>query len=532
MHADDQNIIDVRQTAGANLKLVKNVWIHPNNHYREIWNVLITIFLLYNGLVIPVRIAFDLEESFDAFIFDRIIDACFVIDVIINFETGIPNDDKYGETVIMERERVHSLYLRSWFPLDFISSVPLEVILLYGFGISVSGGETRSPKLLRSLVRLVLKSARMARMVKSFRVIKMFSSFEEHSLVGLDTADLIRFIVLIIFMLHWCACIFYYLDNNSCSDGDDRSIFTQLNMEMLPFMDKYVASLYWAMATVLTIGYGDVSALCTATRIFSLFVMFVGTVGYAYGISMVMGMMQKRREQNREFKELMSSVDGYAKFRNLPNGLRNEVKEYFTFVNARNEFIHEKIILDQLTPELRKHVLHHVNHELIQSVSLFRELQAYEQSLEYAGKNLLLDIIGSMKTRVLKPDEIIVEEGEMHSSLFLITKGLVTSYKWGRLKLDTLTDGASFGEACFLSRSMSKLRATKDFRLSISQFAMEKVHETNDIATAVGDDEPSHYEEIELTRRPSNVSDMGGSFLGLVCSAMGFFIKKRDLKVC
>lgn len=72
------NTIDVRQTAGANLKLVKNVYIHPLSLRRQIWNIVVTTCLVYNGIVIPMRIAFDLVEDTGAFAFDRVIDAIFI----------------------------------------------------------------------------------------------------------------------------------------------------------------------------------------------------------------------------------------------------------------------------------------------------------------------------------------------------------------------------------------------------------------------------------------------------------------------
>lgn len=72
----------------------------------------------------------------------------------------------------LPRSQVHQMYLRTWFPVDFISSIPLEVLLQYAFGLDSSGGEARSPKLLRSFIRLVLKSARMTRMMKSFRLLE------------------------------------------------------------------------------------------------------------------------------------------------------------------------------------------------------------------------------------------------------------------------------------------------------------------------------------------------------------------------
>lgn len=83
-----EDIIDVKQTAGANLKLVKNVWIHPSSAERQLWNAWISFCLIYNGVVIPVRIAFDLEEGAGAYAFDRCIDASFIRKLFPYLETG------------------------------------------------------------------------------------------------------------------------------------------------------------------------------------------------------------------------------------------------------------------------------------------------------------------------------------------------------------------------------------------------------------------------------------------------------------
>lgn len=91
---------------------------------------------------------------------------------MVNFETGILPDNAVTDDAIMERSRVYRMYLCTWFPVDFISSIPVEVILLFGLGISSTGGEARSPKLLRSFIRLVLKSARMTRMMKSAHILE------------------------------------------------------------------------------------------------------------------------------------------------------------------------------------------------------------------------------------------------------------------------------------------------------------------------------------------------------------------------
>jgi hypothetical protein len=170
---------------------------------------------------------------------------------------------------------------------------------------------------------------------------------------------------------------------------------------------------------------GDVAAKCSTTRLFSLIIMFVGSISYAYGLSMIMGIMQKKREQDREFKELMGSVEEYATFRALPFDLRKMMREYFTFINARNEFINEKMILDQLPMSIRNLVLRHVNSSLITGVKLFNDIVEIEP-------DLFTDVIPAMQSRILRPDECAIMEGELSSSLYFISKGFVDVFKWVR----------------------------------------------------------------------------------------------------
>jgi hypothetical protein len=51
--------------------------------------------------------------------------------------------------------------------------------------------------------------------------------------------------------------------------------------------EKYVASVYWALTTMSTIGYGDIVPTNTPERLITMVVMVMGTAIYAYGITSV-----------------------------------------------------------------------------------------------------------------------------------------------------------------------------------------------------------------------------------------------------
>ena len=46
--------------------------------------------------------------------------------------------------------------------------------------------------------------------------------------------------------------------------------------------DLYVASIYYTVTTITTVGYGDLSAQNTLERIFSVFTMITGVIAFSY----------------------------------------------------------------------------------------------------------------------------------------------------------------------------------------------------------------------------------------------------------
>lgn len=51
--------------------------------------------------------------------------------------------------------------------------------------------------------------------------------------------------------------------------------------------ERYVAAFYWALVTMSTIGYGDVTPTTTAERCFGVVAMFAGTSIFAYVVGSV-----------------------------------------------------------------------------------------------------------------------------------------------------------------------------------------------------------------------------------------------------
>ena len=88
-------------------------------------------------------------------------DFCFMADVVLNFFTITV---VRGEQ-ISDPRRVAKMYLKSWFVIDLVSSLPLSLV-----GYKQSGMLSRMAKLLK-----------ISRILKVFRLLRMSKFFEQHA---------------------------------------------------------------------------------------------------------------------------------------------------------------------------------------------------------------------------------------------------------------------------------------------------------------------------------------------------------------
>lgn len=61
---------------------------------------------------------------------------------------------------------------------------------------------------------------------------------------------------MILCIAHWCACLWYFIANSSGTPW-----IVNYGIEDSNWKVKYMASLYFSIATMTTVGYGDIKAV-------------------------------------------------------------------------------------------------------------------------------------------------------------------------------------------------------------------------------------------------------------------------------
>jgi hypothetical protein len=119
-----------------------------------------TVLVIYYSLAVPLRMAFELASPSKAEnIFDILFSFLFIFDIGLNFCTAI----KVRGTTIMDHKVIARHYLRSWFLIDFVSSIPVDLIFINADTDGVQGADAMD----------INKLFKMLRIFKLLRVLRL-----------------------------------------------------------------------------------------------------------------------------------------------------------------------------------------------------------------------------------------------------------------------------------------------------------------------------------------------------------------------
>lgn len=266
--------------------------IHPDSMHLRRWQILLLLMIGFNILCVPYDLAFGMSSGGLLQIISYISDSVFLFDILITLHVKLCIEYQMDAFIVGQRDIIAKQYLYGNFWIDVLSiGIPFDAVDIgfKGFGLF---------KMLRLF--------RAIRIVK--KIVKVSPDMEE-------VASIVAMVLAIMYVSHLVACLFWSCTTWSVTaglhqplpeDDDDgghhhaywhsaeNGGMTHANananangdgMVMAPGMwardgrddlttntttnfEQFMVSYYWAVMTISTVGYGDVSAVNELERSF------------------------------------------------------------------------------------------------------------------------------------------------------------------------------------------------------------------------------------------------------------------------
>lgn len=236
----------------------------PNSYFTIFWSFLMLFCTAIDVLFTPLELSF--------YQFDRenpsiskttlVLEILFLLDIIISFRTAY-----YERGVItLNNKAVIKHYLKGDF---FSDAIPLLFDII---GVTLIHYWAWFLK--------AIKIIRMRKLKILFTRVEEYFNFDKSSTA---VVKLGRLLLTLIVAAHWLACIFHLVANNE--PNENTTWLINQGLKDLDILEKYSASLYWSVMTMMTVGYGDIHPVNSLERMVVIGAMVLACALFGYSLN-------------------------------------------------------------------------------------------------------------------------------------------------------------------------------------------------------------------------------------------------------
>ncbi|GMH86668.1 hypothetical protein TrVE_jg10705 [Triparma verrucosa] len=421
----------------------KNKYIHPKDPKKVRWDIYCGVLIVYSVMIIPWRIGFEVEAEGLILYFDYMVDICFAFDMLFCCFTAIYEEDR----LITDLSVVRITYLKSWFGPDLLSTVPIDKVveLILGGGSEVTvdemtqgvscdeytdtgdggaGNELAGFRLIR-----ILRLARLLKLMRLLKLSQKASAVDMNEMLNPAIRKLLAVLGKIMFMAHLLSCVWFGV--NDCEplakfislstmecDADNNQVVTLYKADWVmcgeaSLTSQYIASFYWTIATMMAVGYGDVSPGTTAEKVYGITTQVVGAMSFGLIIATVGIIVDTINPEATIRKRKLDTLQAFMSERGCTKMLKRQVKDHFEYYYANKTVFPEVGIMMTLPANLKAQLIFELNKKNLSDFHIFHNLDIV----------FATDLVIKLKPMCLGYRQSLGTFGGFNSEGYFISKG-------------------------------------------------------------------------------------------------------------
>jgi len=362
-------------------------------YWSFLWNTLIIASASFVAIFTPLSVIF---KNWDDTIYENIslgVMLLFLIDILVS----IYRNSRL--TTFLDDEPPLRAYLRKWLIYDILAVLPFPLFYFY----------SHSQWELLTIFKLV-------------RVANIMYQLRHKEVRYAYILNIVFFFFWIIHTAHWVACGWLQI-------GGIAEIFDDTT--------RYIKSLYWAVTTLTTVGFGDITPQNNLQMIYAIFTELLGIGLYGTLIGNVASLLSKSDPAHTQYLQNIERLSALINYRDVPKDLQERIRDFYTYIWKKRLGYDEKDFLSGLPSSLKTEVIMHLKKEIVEKIPLFQG----------AEKDFIAEIAVNLQPVIFMPGDYVFKAGDIGREMFFIVKGevLVLNAEEDRL-ITKLTEGNFFGE--------------------------------------------------------------------------------------
>lgn len=101
-------------------------------------------------------------------------------------------------------------------------------------------------------------------------------------------------------------------------------------------IELYVASLYFIVTTIMTVGYGDITAISVSERLLCILLMLIGVIAFSFATGAISSIISSQDTAEAKLKEKMVTLETIKNEYNIESDLFNRIVKAVRYDHNQN----------------------------------------------------------------------------------------------------------------------------------------------------------------------------------------------------